>query len=291
MNVQEAAAAFAGFVDVVKALRTPETGCPWDLEQDHLSLRPYLIEETYEVLEVIEQGNDKALCDELGDLLLQVVLHAQVADDRGAFSITDVVNSVREKMVRRHPHVFGETQVSGSDDVLKNWERIKMAESKDKADAPQTHGESLARIPRALPALLRAQRLGDKAAKVHFDWSSLKGVFAKVKEELDELEQEIVAIDAVIATSTSPGQTGSAIPAVAKAKLEHELGDVLFSLCQLARWLGTSAEDALRLCAERFISRFRTMENEVGTPLSELDESALEAAWQSAKSSLAAANK
>jgi MazG family protein len=277
--------AFAEFISIIKSLRTPGTGCPWDLEQDHLSLRPYLIEETYEVLEAIDCQNDHALCDELGDLLLQVVLHAQVANDRGAFDITDVIAHISKKMIRRHPHVFGTVQVESSADVLKNWEEIKLAEANKQpsasttAPSAQPMADKLSSIPLNIPALLRAQRIGEKAAKVNFDWSSVEGVIGKVKEELAELEE-------VIAERKQPGLNNRHHPPASKderARLEHELGDLLFSLCQLARWLGINAEDSLRSCAERFIRRFRTMESSVGKNLSVLSEDELEEAWQSAK--------
>ncbi len=149
--------AFQEFVQIIQALRTPRTGCPWDLEQDHQTLRPYLIEETYEVLEAIDRGDDPALCGELGDLLLQVVLHAQVAADRGAFAIRDVLRGIRDKMIRRHPHVFGSVRVSGADEVVHNWEQIKEAEGQGQVD--RSSPTTLDRLPEGLPALLRAQRL------------------------------------------------------------------------------------------------------------------------------------
>src|SRR5262245_55320981 len=160
MNSQEAAQAFREFVAVVKALRTPGTGCPWDLEQTHQTLRPYLVEEAHEVIDAIDAGNDRAFQEELGDLLLQVVLHAQLADDRGAFSITEVTRGITEKMVRRHPHVFGSARVSGSAEVLHNWEQIKAAEKQ--AAGESSPADIFARVPQSLPALLRAQRLGEK---------------------------------------------------------------------------------------------------------------------------------
>src|SRR5438270_637497 len=162
MNRDEAAQAFREFVAVIRALRTPGTGCPWDLEQDHRTLRPFLVEEAYEVLDAIDGGDDRALREELGDLLLQVVLHAQVADDRGAFAITDVVRGITAKMVHRHPHVFGSVQVSGSAEVVRNWDQLKAAE-KQSRDGVAPVSAGMARLPEGLPALLRAQRLGEKA--------------------------------------------------------------------------------------------------------------------------------
>lgn len=282
---------FSRFVDVIRQLRTPGTGCPWDLKQDHRSLRPYLIEEAYEVLQAIESNDDAAFCDELGDVLLQVVLHAQVAADRNAFAMTDVLENVIEKMIRRHPHVFGNVQVEGSDDVVKNWEEIKLAEktSNQHGDAePSDHPitDKLTSIPPSVPALLRAQRLGEKAARVHFDWDSFQGVLAKVKEELSELETELARHPGLLSAEQEPEQAHAMIGVKQRGELEHELGDLLFSLCQLARWSGVNAEDSLRNCAERFITRFREMELSVTQPLRELSEDELDKAWEQAKASL-----
>src|SRR4051794_24257203 len=185
MELDEAAQAFREFVAVVRALRAPGTGCPWDLEQDHRTLRPYLVEEAYEVLDAIDRGDDRAFREELGDLLLQVVLHAQVADDRGAFSITEVVRGIAEKMVRRHPHVFGSVRVSGSAEVVRNWAQIKAAE---KGAGEASQAAAFARLPEGLPALLRAQRLGEKAAKVGFDWGSARAAFDKARDKFDRVE-------------------------------------------------------------------------------------------------------
>jgi ATP diphosphatase len=239
MDLDEAAKAFREFVAVVKALRTPGTGCPWDLEQDHLTLRPYLLEETYEVLDAIDRGDDGALRDELGDLLLQVVLHAQLAADRGAFSIAQVVAGITQKMVRRHPHVFGDVRVGGSADVVRNWEQIKAAE-RQAAGTPAL-AASLARVPEALPALHRAQRVGEKAAKAHPDQGSAADLLAGLRERLAAMEEEVRA---------GP-------PADRRDRLDEQLGELLFGLCQLARRLGLSAEDSLRACTWRFVDRLQ----------------------------------
>ena len=161
MNHDRAADTFREFVRVVQALRTPGTGCPWDLEQTHQTLRPYVIEEAYEVLDAIDHGDDRALREELGDLLLQVVLHAQLATDRGAFTIADVIADITAKMVRRHPHVFGEKSVSGTDEVVRNWADIKAAEKRERGEERDAYD----RVPASMPALLRAQQLGAIAAK------------------------------------------------------------------------------------------------------------------------------
>jgi MazG family protein len=233
MDMDEVAKTFREFVSVIRALRTPGTGCPWDLEQDHRTLRPYLIEEAYEVLDAIDRGEDGAFREELGDLLLQIVLHAQVADDRGAFNITDVVRGITEKMVRRHPHVFGGVQVSGSAEVSRNWEQIKAAEKGAGAPSPAA---AMARLPEGLPALLRAQRVGEKVARAHLDCDS----FAEVREGLHRLERK------------AAGDS--------RERLEHELGEVLFALCQVARRFGLSAEDSLRDCTRRVIDGVRNSE-------------------------------
>jgi MazG family protein len=252
MNPEEAAKAFREFVEVIKALRTPGTGCPWDLEQTHQSLRPYLVEEAHEVLDAVDRGDDRLLQEELGDLLLQVVLHAQLADDRGAFAITEVVRGIREKMVRRHPHVFGSVQVSGSAEVAHNWEQIKAAEQQAKGDA--SSAAKLARVPESLPALLRAQRLGEKAAKAGFDRGSLAGILSEVRQRLAELEAQL---GPVAEGGAAASETAARIPEAVRPQLERGLGDVLFGLAQLARWLGVTAEDSLRGAARRFLDRFR----------------------------------
>ena len=242
MDLDEAAAAFRAFAAVVKALRTPGTGCPWDLEQTHRTLRPYLLEEAHEVLEAIDRGDDAALREELGDLLLQVVLHAQLADDRGAFSITEVARGITEKMVRRHPHVFGSERVSGAAEVLRNWERIKAAEK------PSADASPFDRVPQGLPALARAQRLGEKAAKLGADAGSLAEILATARRQLDALEAEV----ATAADSAAPTEA-------ARARLEEGLGELLFGLCQLGRRLGVGAEDSLRGATRRFVERFRSL--------------------------------
>jgi MazG family protein len=256
MDLDEAARAFREFVAVVRALRTPGTGCPWDLEQDHRSLRSYLLEEAYEVLDAIDKGDDAALRDELGDLLLQVVLHAQLADDRGAFSIAGVVAGITAKMIRRHPHVFGDAQVAGSADVVRNWERIKAAE-RQAGPAPPL-AAALARVPGPLPALHRAQRLGEKAARVHPDQGSLAETFAGLREQLDRLEAA----------------------AASREGLDRRLGEVLFGLCQLARRLGASAEDSLRARTARFVDRLGRLERQAPGPLHELSAEELEDLWR-----------
>lgn len=225
MNQDRPAQAFREFVAVVQALRTPETGCPWDLEQTHQTLRPYVIEEAYEVLDAIDRGDDRALREELGDLLLQVVLHAQLAADRGAFTIADVVADIAAKMVRRHPHVFGAATVSGSAEVVRNWAEIKAAEKRDLDDARDVYD----RVPASMPALLRAQQLGGIAAK-------------RFGEQEGPGEAELME---------------RALASTSHERMEQMLGEMLFSLCQAARRIGISAEDSLRGANERFIEECR----------------------------------
>jgi len=229
MNPDEAAAAFREFVAVIKALRTPGTGCPWDLEQDHRTLRNYLLEEAHETLEAIDCGDDAALREELGDVLLQVVLHAQVAADRSSFAIADVVRGITEKMVRRHPHVFAATPVSGSAEVLRNWEQIKAAERAARGETAEK--DPLDGIPDGLPALIRAQRLGARAAKQA--QPAVGDVLGSVRHDFERLDAAVRA--------------GSGGP-----DLDQRLGDLLFGLCQLARRLGVDAEASLRGANRRF---------------------------------------
>jgi MazG family protein len=245
MDLDEAARAFREFVAIIKALRTPGTGCPWDLEQDHRSLRSYIIEETYEVLDAIDRGDNRAFRGELGDLLLQIVLHAQVADDRGAFAITDVIRAISEKMVRRHPHVFGSVQVSDAEEVRRNWEQIKADEARGQG-AATSHAAALARVPESLPALLRAERLGEKADHIPAAATSLA-------DTLDRVRADFAALEATLRT-----------PSDQRAQLEHEFGELFFGLCQLARRLGVSAEDCLRACNGRFVEHFRRLEEQNG---------------------------
>lgn len=262
---------FSRFVEIIDQLRTPVTGCPWDLEQTHETLRQYLIEECYEVLDAIDNNDDREFATELGDVLLQVVLHSRIAAERQAFTIEEVVEIVSKKMINRHPHVFGDKKVTGTEEVLKNWEQIKLEE---KVEGQKKEGV-LDGVPRAMPALLRARRLGDKASKVNFDWSAIDGVWAKVKEEFAELEAEYLAM--------------KDNPAGDKGRITEELGDLLFSLSQLARWLDVNPEDTLHRTCHKFTERFRLMEKLVGKPLAELSEEEWDQAWNEAKSSASSA--
>ena len=222
---------------LMAALRTPKTGCPWDLEQSFATIAPYTIEEAYEVADAIERGDLKGLKDELGDLLLQVVFHARMAEEAGKFDFADVVQAITEKLVRRHPHVFGEARDLDPDEVKVLWSKIK-------ADERRAEGErqALDGVPLALPGLARALKLQDKAAKVGFDWEKKSDVEAKVAEELAEL-------------------AGAADAAAA----HEEIGDLLFALVNLARWLDVDPEGALRAANAKFERRFRAIEDALKT--------------------------
>ncbi len=251
---------FDRLVAIMARLRAPG-GCPWDREQDHRSIRKYVIEEAYEVAEAIDRDDPAELCAELGDLLLQVVFHAEMAREAGRFDVAQVCRAVSDKLVRRHPHVFGEVQVSGSAEVVRNWERIKAAERGPRASA-------IDGVPRALPALQRAERVGEKAARVGFDWPDAAAVLAKVDEERAELE---VAL-----------HTGDA------DALEAELGDLLLSVANLARKLEVEPEDALARAVDRFAARFRHAEAAAGASgLAGLSAGAQDELWRDAKRALA----
>lgn len=252
---------FVELVRLIGMLRAPE-GCPWDREQTHASLAPHLIEEAYETATAIEVGDAAALADELGDVLLQVVLHAQIGAEDGTFTIDDVIASIITKIRRRHPHVFGSVQAETSDEVTRNWDAIKRVE--------KPHTGVLGEVPDALPALMRAQKISRRAAGVGFEWEDLAGVWTKVHEEIDELK--------------------AADPDSAEA--EDELGDVLFTIVNVARKMGIDAESALRRTCEKFASRFEEMETiaaEAGRPLEDLKAHEWEALWGHAKEQESAA--
>jgi len=256
----DAAEAFAELVRIMERLRAPG-GCPWDREQTRESIKPYLIEEAYEVAEAIEDNNIDDLRCELGDLLLQVVFHAEMAREEGLFTIDDVVRGITEKMIRRHPHVFGDTAVDGSAEVLRNWARIKAEERKDRDDRSTVAG-----VPRAMPALLRAHRLSEKASRVGFDWERARDVLDKVQEELSELQAAV--------------ELGS------RTEVEAELGDLLFALTSLGRHLAVQAEDALHRANDRFIRRFRYIEDRLAERRQDLHATSVQemnALWDEAK--------
>lgn len=251
---------FRKLVDVVAALRGPG-GCPWDREQDHASLRKYLIEEAYEVVDAIDHGSDRKLEEELGDLLLQVLLHAQIAGEEGRFDIADVCEVHRQKLVRRHPHVFGEVEVSGVDDVLHNWDEIKSREPGREAITSAIGG-----VPSSLPALMRATEISKRAAKTGFEWPNMAGVMDKLREETAELEEAIES-----------GET---------EKIKSEIGDLLFTVVNIARWAKVDAEESLREMLDRFRDRFTAIEDharEQGRSIGDLTIDEMDAIWNQAK--------
>lgn len=244
-----------------------EDGCPWDREQTHQSLRPYVVEETYEVLEAIDSQSPDKLCEELGDLLLQVVFHAQLAAEAGQFTMRDVIRGINEKLIRRHPHVFGDVTVDGVSGVLDNWEKIKREEKGEERRS------ALDGIPKDLPGLQRAEKLQNKAAKVGFDWGTLEGPLAKVKEEFAEFEA--VLQDGVPEPNTA-----------AWDRLEDEFGDILFSLVNVGRFLKIDSEIALRRTNSKFKTRFEYMERTAaaqGKKIEKLTLEEMEELWQQAK--------
>ncbi len=231
-------------IEIMAALRTPGTGCPWDLEQTFATIAPYTLEEAFEVVDAIERDDLHDLCEELGDLLLQVVFHARMAEEQCAFAFDDVVEAVTKKLIRRHPHVFGDEEARAAGDVKGLWDRIKAEEKADRAarrnGAPPEPTGALAGIPVALPALARAQKLQDKASKVGFDWNDPMAVLAKIREEIDEVEEAHRA-----------GKTNAAA---------DEAGDLLFAMVNLVRHLDGDAEATLRKTNAKFERRFASIE-------------------------------
>ncbi len=252
---------FKELVELMSKLRGPG-GCPWDGEQTHDSLKPYLIEETYEVIEAIDEGSPEMLKEELGDLLLQVVFHSELARERGEFDISDVMEGLINKLVSRHPHVFGDAEAKSAEDVLTQWYKLKAEEKKVKE-----RDSVLAGVPPHLPSLQRAHKISQKAARVGFEWGHIDQVFEKVKEEIMEFEQAV--------EKNSPEE------------MESELGDILFSLVNVGRFLEVNPEEALRKTISRFIKRFRYIEESLAqkgkdfkdTSLQEMDQ-----LWNEAKS-------
>ncbi len=263
---------FEALVQIMERLRA-DGGCPWDREQTRESLKPFLIEEAYEVVEAIEEEDPKKLMEELGDLLFQVVFHAQIAAERGEFTIGQVLETTADKMVRRHPHVFADATASTAREVLEQWEELKREERDAAAAAPVS---ALDGVPKELPGLIRAQRLQDKASRAGFDWPEISGVIAKVEEEVGELKAAI--------QGPAPEE-----PALSEVEgVELELGDLLFSLVNLARFLNLSAEEALRKSIARFATRFRHLEQAIqrgGRRLREVSLEEMERLWEEAKSS------
>ena len=246
---------------IMERLRGPG-GCPWDREQTLKTLRPYVLEETYEVLEAIDAGDSREHCEELGDLLLQIVFQAQLTKEEGQFDFADVAQAISNKLVSRHPHVFGDADVKDAEGVLRQWAALKREEKKAKG-----RGDSvLEGVPKEMPALARADRLTEKASRIGFDWPDASGARAKVDEELRELDEAIASGD--------------------RDALEHELGDVLFAVANLSRKLGLPPEEALRGTVARFIARFEHIERELarrGVPHGGATLTEMDALWNEAK--------
>ena len=275
---------FTKLVDLMATLRAPD-GCPWDRKQTHESLKPYLLEEAYEVLETIDQREDQKLCEELGDVLLQVVFHSQIASEAGTFTIEDVLETLVTKLVRRHPHVFGNGDqacaLTSGEQVLSQWEQIKRAE-REAAGSTQS---ALEGVPKTLPALLRAYQTQARASRVGFDWpqtaAGLEQVFGKVAEEIAELHD-------AVSHSRSKLESAPSLPNE-REPIEAELGDMLFSLVNLARFLKVNPEEALRGSTNRFVNRFRLVEAqaaEKGRSLKDMTLAEMDALWEEAKQRL-----
>ncbi|MFZ7317908.1 nucleoside triphosphate pyrophosphohydrolase [Avibacterium avium] len=250
------------FLQLIAQLRNPNGGCPWDLEQTYQSMIPCLLEESYEVVEAIEQQNTANLREELGDLLLQVVFFSQLAKEDNLFTFDDVVNEVAEKILRRHPHVFGEEKAHNEQEALSHWNKIKAEENK-------TRQSILDNIPHAFPALMRAEKLQKRCAKVGFDWDNVQPVIAKVQEELQEVQAEL----------TRPQQD--------QAKIEEEIGDLLFAVANLSRHLHCSPEETLRKANQKFERRFRQLEalaQQQGKSLQNSTLEELDTLWDKVKS-------
>ena len=266
---------FEKLVAVQARLRAPN-GCPWDREQTHRSLRTYLIEEAYEVLEALESGNDAKFAEEMGDLLLQIVFHSQIAREEGRFTVAEVIREIHDKMIRRHPHVFGETRAKDSAEVLRNWEQIKAEERRNTGNkGDSSPGDGLPKeaslldgVSRALPATLEGFQLTRKASRIGFDWENSGGVFEKMGEETEELKKALEEADHL--------------------KTEEELGDLLFAAVNLSRFLKVDPEIALKKANAKFTRRFRAMERlarESGREFKDLPREKMEALWEAAKRS------
>lgn len=250
-------------LDIMEVLRSP-CGCPWDREQTHESIRKDFIEETYEVIEAINKKDKVLLEEELGDVLLQVAFHSQIAKEEGSFDFSDVCDGICKKLIERHPHVFGEVQVNGSEEVLKNWDEIKR-----KSKGQKTQGSSMLKVPKELPALMRSQKIQSKAKKAGFDWSEVGGAFEALESEIAELKEAINADN--------------------KENVTEEFGDLLFSCVNIARFIDVDSEEALNISTEKFIKRFlevekMAQERNIDMKSSTLEE--LDKLWVEAKKNL-----
>jgi MazG family protein len=300
-DAARAAKLFEQSVGIMARLRAPG-GCPWDREQSFDSIRKYTLEETYEVFDAIDRRDFPHLAEELGDLLLQVLIYAEMAANEGHFTVAEVLDHLNRKLVRRHPHVFGDVEAATSGEVLKNWEAIKRQERADKAGILRESGEEssdgapvaderplLESVSTAMPALLEGLKLSNKAAHVGFDWPSIEGIFEKLHEEAEELRQEVERIPAPGPQPVGrgvAGARGSSVPEELQTRLQDEVGDLLFTVVNLARYLEVDPESALRRTNRKFRRRFGHVEQrtrEAGKRLEEVSLEEMEKHWQDAK--------
>lgn len=253
---------FEKLVEIMSRLRGPG-GCPWDRKQTHETLKSYLIEEAYEACDAVDRGDDRELCEELGDVLLQVVFHAQVAAEEKRFNIDDVIEAISQKLISRHPHVFGDLELKDAEAVLDHWQKLK---AKEKEEQKQKRASILEGVPRQLPALMKAHRIQQRVARVGFDWEKIEDVFAKLKEEVGEFETACLEKD--------------------DRKIEEELGDLFFAAVNVARYLEKDPEEALHRTIDKFIRRFNYIEQQVEQSGKDLHDAGLEEMdryWEEAK--------
>ena len=253
-------------IKVVAQLRSPDGGCPWDLAQTPQTLIPYVIEEAYEVVDAIQSGDQNAIAEELGDLLLQVVLQTQIASEVNDFSLEEVATGITEKLIRRHPHVFGDVEVDSAAEVNQNWEQIKAQEKGETPEQAKLLSRKLKRYARSLPPLMAGMKISKKAAGAGFEWENVEGVWEKFEEELGEFQEALETED--------------------KAHQQEELGDLLFTIINIARWYDLNPFDGLQGTNNRFIQRLTIMEKFADKPLNEYDINELESLWQDAKAKL-----
>ncbi|MEG5050319.1 MULTISPECIES: nucleoside triphosphate pyrophosphohydrolase [unclassified Microcoleus] len=260
-------AALKELIEVVASLRSPDGGCPWDLAQTPQTLIPHIIEEAYETADAIRKGDKDAIVEELGDLLLQVILQAQIASESNQFTFAEIAAGITEKLIRRHPHVFGDVEINSVDEVNENWEKIKAAEKGTTAEKPATLSSKMSRYASTLPPIAAGMKISQKAAEVSFDWDSVDGVWDKFHEEMAEFEHALKHED--------------------KAAQQSELGDIMFVLIQLARWYDLDPSAALQGTNDRFVQRFAMVEAACDRPLSDYAPEELESLWQQAKALIA----
>ena len=270
IGYQPVLTALQRLIQVVAQLRSPDGGCPWDLAQTPQTLIPYVIEEAYEVVDALQQGEQQAIAEELGDLLLQVVLQTQIASEQQDFTLEEVATGITEKLIRRHPHVFGDVQVNNAAEVNHNWEQIKAAEKGETPEQAQLLSRKLRRYSRSLPPLMAGMKISHKAAASGFEWANIDGVWAKFEEELGEFKEALTREN--------------------KVHQQEELGDLLFTLINIARWYDLDPFEGLQGTNRRFIQRLELMEQFATRPLTNYSLEELESLWQQAKAKLKTLN-